>query len=329
MNSVLIRGGDIVLPPPRIAYRSQPYLSLQLINMAARAWCFTLNNPTFPAADLPVHPNEKFVSWQLEQVTVPHIQGYIELTMPRRLANMRTWLPAAHFERRRGTAQEAKDYTEKEDSRIEGPWSRGEFQPNAAGKRNDLDAVKAAIKAGATRQELLEEHSEVMAKYPRFCTEYLRSTREAGVEKLPSPLVPMYAWQSTVLDLVAGPVHARHIHWVYDASGNHGKTYLAKYLVDHHSAFYTNGGKAVDLTYAYDSEPVVVFDFVRDAQEYVGYGVIEQLKNGILFSPKYESGLKRFNVPHIFVFSNFRAAEGKFSSDRLQELVINNDGSII
>lgn len=296
--------------------------------MGSRNWCFTLNNPAFPAAELPVHPDEKFVSWQLEQVAVLHIQGYIELRVPRRLANMRLWLPAAHFESRRGTAQEAKDYTEKEDSRVDGPWHRGEFNAGRAGNRSDLDAVKAAISAGADRKQLLEEHSEVMAKYPRFCAEYLKVHREASVVKLPTPLIPMYAWQSDVLSIVSGDVHARHIHWIFDAIGNHGKTYLAKYLVDHHDAFYTNGGKAVDLTYAYDCQPVVVFDFVRDAQEYVGYGVIEQLKNGILFSPKYESGLKRFNIPHVFVFSNFRPAEGKFSNDRLQILEINNLGNI-
>lgn len=241
---------------------------------------------------------------------------------------MRRWLATAHFEARRGPASAARDYCMKEDTRVDGPWERGIYGGNQ-GQRSDLEDVKTAIKAGATKSDLMEEHSEVMAKYPRFCMEYLKGHREASVQKLPSPLVPMYGWQQSVLDLVSGDVHARHIHWVYDESGNHGKTYMGKYLVDHHNAFYSNGGKAVDLTYAYDGQPVVVFDFVRDAQEYVGYGVIEQLKNGILFSPKYESGLKRFDIPHVFVFSNFRPAEGKFSSDRLQILEINNDGNVV
>lgn len=298
--------------------------------MARRNWVFTLNNPPFNPADLPAHPDERYVSWQLEQVAQRHIQGYIELSCTRRLGNMKKWLPTAHFEIRNGSAVEARNYTRKEDSRLEGPYERGIFSGETErGQRNDLELIKEAIKNGATRSTLLEDHSEAMAKYPRFCTEYLRHVRESLVPKLPTPLVPRHPWQQGVLDMVSDPPHDREILWLYDPVGNHGKTYMSKYLVDHHGAFYTNGGKSVDLTYAYDGQPIVVFDFVRDAQEYVGYGVIEQLKNGILFSPKYESGLKRFAVPHVIVFANFLATEGKFSNDRLQVIELNSIGQII
>jgi len=298
--------------------------------MAFRAWCFTVNNPVFDCADLPLHSDEKYVSWQKEHVTVDHVQGYIELSVPRRLANMKKWLPTAHFEKRNGSAVEAQAYTRKAESRIAGPWERGVFSgDNKRGQRSDLETLKLAIKEGATRAQLLEDHSEVYAKYPRFCNEYLKHERELALEKLPFPLVSRFPWQDMLLDMVAEPPHDRQILWVYDPVGNHGKTYMSKYLVDHHRAFYSNGGKAVDLTYAYDGQPIVVFDFVRDAQEYVGYGVIEQLKNGILFSPKYESGLKRFAVPHVIVFANFMATVGKFSNDRLQVIELNSIGQII
>lgn len=292
-----------------------------------RAWVFTLNTPGFAPESLPPHPDERYVVWQLEKVAHEHIQGYVELTKQRRLANMKKWLPTAHFESRRGTAEEARAYCKKEESRVAGPWERGEFG-FAPGKRSDLDAVKDAIKAGASRRELLDEHTEVLAKYPRFVSEYQKVIREEAVEQLP-PLVPKFPWQQKVLDLVAAVPDARHIYWIYDPIGNHGKTYMAKYLVQEHNAFYTNGGKSVDLAYAFSGEPVVVFDYVRDAQEFVGYGVIEQLKNGILMSTKYESGVKRFPVPHVFVFANFRAATGKFSEDRLITIELNSIGQVI
>jgi len=214
----------------------------------------------------------------------------------------------------------------KEESRVSGPWQRG--QRTTAGKRCDLDSVKEAIKAGLTRRELMDEHSEVLAKYPRFVSEYTKLVREAAVEKLPD-FVSRFTWQKGVMDMIADPPNDRQILWVYDACGNHGKTYLAKYLVQEHNAFYTNGGKSVDLTYAYAGESIVIFDYVRDAKEFVGYGVIEQLKNGILMSTKYEAGMKRFPVPHVIVLANFRAAEGKFSEDRLVTIELNSVGEII
>lgn len=294
----------------------------------ASDWCFTVNNPTFVVSDLPVHPNEAYVVWQLERVTTPHIQGFIQLDIRQRLPGMKKWLPTAHFEVRKGDVEEADKYCRKEDSRIEGPWERGVMKAAAPGKRNDLDAVKEAIRAGKSKLELYEDFSEVCSKYPRFVSEYGKLTREAAVPKLPE-LVPKFPWQASVLDLLKEEPHDRQILWVHDGIGNHGKTYLAKYLVQEYKAFYTNGGKSVDLAYAYQGEPVVIFDYVRDSKEFVGYGVIEQLKNGILMSTKYESGVKRFPVPHVMVFANFRPEEGKFSGDRLQIVELNSIGQVI
>lgn len=291
-----------------------------------RGWVFTLNNPEFAAADLPVCPDEKYVAWQLEEVETKHIQGYVEFAKKYSLHACKKWLHGAHFEPRKGTPEQARDYAMKEDSRIEGPFERGVMQ--GVGKRNDLDAVKEAIKSGATRRTIMEEHTEVFAKYPRFIDEYIRVVREDAVEKLPE-FEPRFDYQAGVLAMVKETPSDRQILWVYDPIGNHGKTYLAKWLVQEHNAFYTNGGKAVDLLYAYKGEPVVIFDYVRDSKEYVGYGVIEQLKNGLLMSTKYESGMRRFPVPHVIILANFRAEDGKFSMDRLITIELNSQGEIV
>ena len=240
---------------------------------------------------------------------------------------MKKWLETAHFEMRSGTQDQARDYCMKEESRTGGPWERGIYE-KLMGKRNDLLRFREAVKEGATKLELMEEHADVMAKYPRYATEYGRILKESLMEKMPD-LVPKYPYQEKILTICTTDPNPRTIHWVYDPCGNHGKTFLSKYLVQKYNAYYTNGGKATDLTYAYNGEGVVIFDYVRDAKEYVGYGVIEQLKNGILFSSKYESSLKRFPVPHVFVFANFMPAEGKFSEDRLHIMELNSIGQII
>lgn len=78
---------------------------------------------------LPVHASERFVVWQREKGAegTEHLQGYIELHAPIRLSAMVEWLRGAHFEPRRGTRDQARDYCMKEDSRLAGPWERGDF----------------------------------------------------------------------------------------------------------------------------------------------------------------------------------------------------------
>ena len=52
--------------------------------------------------------------------------------------------------------------------------------------------------------------------------------------------------------------------------------------------------------------------------DYINYGAIEKLKDGIFFSGKYASGLKtRDENAHVVVFSNHEPDPGKWTSDRL------------
>lgn len=290
----------------------------------ARGWVFTLNNPT-AALELPEGARYLVYQKEVGESGTPHFQGYVEFARPKRLGGLKAWLPTAHFEVRRGTREQARDYARKEASRVEGPWEFGDWGAGSAGARNDLAAARDLLMKGGTKRDLLEEMPEILAKYPRFVDTVQKIAMEDRAEKI-LDLVPKFSWQKCVLEMVASTPNSRQILWIFDPFGNKGKTYLAKHLVDKYGAFYCNGGKTVDLCYAYNGEPVSVFDYVRDAKEYVQYGVIEQFKNGILFSHKYESGCKRFSVPHVIVFANFRPESGKFSDDRLVLVEILEDG---
>lgn len=98
-----------------------------------RAWVFTLNNPEQHGIvdnELPLHSKEKYIVWQFEVGAngTPHLQGYIELTAPCRLAAMKEWLPSAHFAMREGTRDQAREYCMKQDETYRaGPWERGVF----------------------------------------------------------------------------------------------------------------------------------------------------------------------------------------------------------
>lgn len=247
----------------------------------------------------------------------PHYQGYLEFKCNVRLSALVAIIPGAHFERRRGTAHEARAYCMKEDTREEEPIESGVFSGgrDRQGSRMDLEAAKTALAGGATKDGMYEEHPEVFAKYPRFVAYGLEKARREATAKV--DLRGRYrAWQAEVMALIDAEPHARQVIWVVDTVGARGKTELSKHLVDQCGAFYCNGGKHSDITFAYAGERVAIFDFVRDAESYVQYGVIEQLKNGIMFVSKYESGMKRVAVPHVLVFSNFEPDQTKMSADR-------------
>jgi len=174
--------------------------------------------------------------------------------------------------------------------------------------------VVNAIKNGASLRQIYEEYPLVAAKHPGFIQKWFDFTISDSADILleidPKP------WQRRVIKVVEGPVNSREIIWICDFVGGLGKSYLAKHLVDSYMAFYCNGGKGTDIVYGYQGNKVVVFDYVRDAKDYVNYGVMEQIKNGCLYSTKYQSGMKRFNPPHIIVFANFMPDQTKMSKDR-------------
>lgn len=117
-------------------------------------------------------------------------------------------------------------------------------------------------------------------------------------------LKDFYPWQTKVLAKLSEEPDDRHITWIYDLEGGGGKSKLVLYCVDNLKACRFNSGAATDIAFAYKSQSIVLFDFQR-AKVHVNYDTLEDLKNGHLFSGKYESVAKRFNPPHVFVFANW------------------------
>lgn len=140
--------------------------------------------------------------------------------------------------------------------------------------------------------------------------------------KVLSPITTPRPFQKKILDMVAQKPDDRKIYWYWDAHGNTGKTALAKHMVLTMRALYVNG-KGNDVKYAVSEMfkkqdiDVVVFGFPRTCgPEYVSYGALEEVKDGLVFSPKFESGMCAFNPPHVLVFANFPPDTSKLSMDR-------------
>lgn len=119
------------------------------------------------------------------------------------------------------------------------------------------------------------------------------------------------------------PLLGRKIHWYWEESGGWGKSILAKYMVQNMNAIALQGANK-DCLYAVAEHvkkegggpPIIIFDVPRVNHGAISYQALESIKNGMIFSTKYESSMVVFNSPHIIVLSNQEPEYDKLSPDR-------------
>lgn len=133
-------------------------------------WCFTLNNPEGQLnVTFETEPGVRYAAWQLEigEEGTSHYQGYLELERSQRLSWLQSLIPGAHFEKRRGTREQARAYAMKEESRVEGPYEHGTWT-GGQGARNDINAFKEAIDRGDTDLALWDSFPNLFLRYGRM-----------------------------------------------------------------------------------------------------------------------------------------------------------------
>lgn len=139
--------------------------------------CWTWNNPTKTHEQALEHfkeiPTCRFLVFQEEEGTdgTRHFQGYVEFARQHRWCRINRGLPEGehiHCESRRGTQEGAIAYCSKEDTRVAGPWQWGTPKEQRGGSKADLEDFVARVKGGATKRDLLEEHSSIMSRYRHF-----------------------------------------------------------------------------------------------------------------------------------------------------------------
>lgn len=143
--------------------------------------------------------------------------------------------------------------------------------------------------------------------------------------------VKWFDWQQEILDLLKMPANKRTIHWYWEPNGNSGKSYLCKYLAITSNIIICEGKKSdifnqVLTSVTNDLEPkIIIMDVPRTALDYINYGALEQLKNGLIYSGKYEGGQVVFPCPHVIIFANKLPDKYKLSKDRWNIVRIPNE----
>lgn len=248
----------------------------------ARKWCITLNNYTDAEYEHMVKELSSYkyvIGKEVGAEGTPHLQAYFEWTNQIDFSKVKKLFPRAHIEKAKGSTEQNLDYCSKE----------GDYVTN-------IERKPVKVK--------LDRRGMMLATYER---------------------VVWKDWQQEVIDIVGTLPDSRTIHWFYEGEGNVGKSYLAKYLVLKYNAIICSG-KATDVfnqvnVWMNNNEDklgpeLVVLDCPRCMADYVSYQAIECLKNGMLYSGKYEGGVCIFPPPHVICFSNHMPDMGELSRDR-------------
>jgi len=200
-----------------------------------RTWCFTLNNPGATCTDTlsTLLDFPRYLVYQLEvgEQGTEHFQGYVEFSKPKRLTALKKLLPRAHWEPRKGTRLQAREYCMKEDTRKEGtePVEYGDFEAGGSGARNDLMDVKRKLDDGASMTTIADEHFGSFLRYEKAFNSYKRLKQQPRKEK-------------TQVIVLTGPAGAGKSHWAREHFPN---------------AYYKQNSK---WWCGYDGQESVIFD---------------------------------------------------------------------
>lgn len=279
-----------------ICYRPERY----------RNWCFTLNNPTNYEVALVMGLLEDrkagyIIAYETGEQGTPHLQGYMELPNPVNMGGAKRLVGnRAHVEVRRRTRYQAWNYCRKD----------GEFYTNLDIKPEDQDLPMIKIKGqGLVVDQWAVMHSSMLSKY--------KETKWKD-------------WQKELIDIVNGEPDDRTIHWYWEEKGGVGKTYLMKYLyLLSPSTTMIAAGKKEDIFNAVTNmrdrnlvPRVVLVDVPRCNSKYVSYAAMEKLKDGCLYSGKYQGGTHVFTNVHVIAVANVPPDLEKMSKDRWRVIEI-------
>jgi len=302
-------------------------------NIRQRDFCITIHDTDWYMNYMAMQlrddeSNDKIKYYVMGMETCPttnkkHIQGYIYYKDARTFSAVKKDFPTSHIEARlaESTPQQAADYCKKEKQYEE----RGVLPVDKRGKVNEWKDIVEDIQGGMNLQELTEKYPEASIRY---CAG-IKNMYELHRPKHKFSILEKYGKynniQTKIIQYVDAPTHDREIFWVYDPKGGCGKTDLANHLISNNNFLVFGNAKTADVALAWNGENVI-FDYSRSQQDHINYGVIEDIKNGRIFSGKYQSCTKLYARPKVLVFANFLPDYGKMSIDRwnIQE-VINSD----
>lgn len=240
----------------------------------------------------------------------PHLQVCLVLSTTMRFSQITTLYPLWHWEATRGI-KASKTYCRKDGDYVEKGGSQG--------KRQELvDAVELIHSAKSWTAVVTNPNLyAVMASHQTWCRLMWDHRKVAPVTGL-----TLRPWQVEAEKYMLSEPDDRTIAWYHDWRGSTGKTILTNYMIRNHGAT-TLGGKTTDILYAYQDEPIAIFQYPKDyPPERFHYRAMERIKDGIYCNVKFHSHLHiRTSPVHVVVMANAPPDKSRLSADRWGHVV--------
>ncbi|AUM61672.1 Rep [uncultured virus] len=170
--------------------------------MSVRNFCWTAFEPSNPPPYSPLPENIRYLVCQWETCPTTnrqHLQGFLQTVLPRRPSSIVKLLVSltgrsCHVEIMKGTAEEARRYCMKLETRVAGtePFESGTFCPGQ-GARTDLSEVARLCALGTPLREIASQAPTMWIRYHRGIAN-LRSTLADSEESKRSTFAMVYIW---------------------------------------------------------------------------------------------------------------------------------------
>lgn len=290
-----------------------------------KSWCWTLNNWTQEEYDSLCAAASSctylvFGKETCPTTSTPHLQGFVIFSSNKRFNAAKSFLGnRVHLQIRspRSTNEQAAEYCKKD-----GDYEEfGQLPANTQGKRGDWERLVAWIAEQEDRPtafDLIQNFPSLYGRYSRSVWHYV----DVLFEQPPMVDGALRPWQQQLSEKLLEEPDDRKIIFVVDPIGGFGKSWFIKHWIGlhPHDTQRLSIGKRDDIAFAIDSfRKYFLFDIPRSQSEYLQYSVLEQLKDRMIFSAKYESTNKILsNIPHVVVFMNEEPDYNKLTNDRYE-----------
>jgi len=296
--------------------------------MQGTRWVFTYNNYseedvarlTDIGGNLDRH-GLSYLVWGREvgESGTPHLQGYCIFLVRKRLGSLRSLIgPRGHYAVSRGTPEQASDYCKKEGNFVE--FGSLPKRRRAANVTDFCDWLRGLESFPSERQ--------IANAFPGLWIRYQSKLTDLATHIV--PVVPLEQgepneWQRQLeVELNEAP-DDRSIRFIVDEAGGTGKSWFCRYMLTKNEFVQVlSVGKRDDLAFAIDiTKKVFLFNVPRGGMEYMQYTILEQLKDRVVFSPKYWSQCKvLLNKVHVVVFCNEYPDLEKMTGDRYRTTTV-------
>jgi len=291
-------------------------------------WCFTLNNPSAEDEARFAEYGDSLQRYGLRYLIygrevgdsgTRHLQGFFIANSRLRLRSVRHLFgERGHYECARATSDRAADYCRKD----------GDFSEFGSIPSRVRNAPSVTDFCDWVKENRDVNERDIAVKFPNLWLRYGDRLLKLTEHLLEPPVLeenPLNEWQTWLHEKLIREADDRTIDFYIDTEGGKGKSYFCRWMLSKYPerVQVLSGGKRDDLAHAVDiSKSIFLFNLPRGGIEYLQYTILEQLKDRVVFSPKFHSTTKVLKyLSHVVVFCNEEPDMTKMTADRY---VINN-----